>query len=334
MVLGGALAGPGVVQRGNLVDVGETLDGLVGTWSDDSQTAFWADDPNFIQAFKLDWSTGAWSMASPYCWLFNDGGYGSGPPIPESIRHLRAETALPIFLKTASGFIYTSRYDHPNTPYGITSTDDHCRSWTRNDLYFGKLSPDRTQLIAIKDPTGQLYPGQNASLTKVNVLTGDAPAIKQPTGLDQAGWSADGKTIFYSTRVDPQRLRGANQAFIDNYYTGSLPDDFVWYTLQLWRMPAQGGPSTLLLSEPGFSIDRIAGSPDGQHVVFSEIPSMGALINALDTGGDLALADPFTVIYSLPITGGYPQFIAIGAQLAVGSGKFTAMTSSDNDSDH
>jgi len=295
-------------------------------WSVDSQAMFVPenldvplDDDFRAEIHKITLSPATDEIVVGQCLNLHQELAGDGYSSIASNEYYSAEITRSFIAQTTTGFIATHSVVLGYSATGLSYVRPDCYGWQRDDVSQANLSPDRRQVIAL----------HANKLVAVDLETGNLTPIKTQPGINQFGWSADSKTIFYSTQMNPQVLltdSEADKALIRQMTGGDYaPSDFVRYTLQLWKMPATGGPSTLILTDYGFGIGRIAGSSDGKNIVFSEILSMRALIKAINTGGDQAAADPIPRIYSVPISGGQPQFIADGSRFVVGSGVFTAV---------
>ncbi|MHB8627197.1 MAG: SH3 domain-containing protein [Aggregatilineales bacterium] len=229
-----------------------------------------------------------------------------------------------ILAATASGgYLYSASC----IGIGLSSTSGASSGWQRSDLGRAALSPDGTQLIALRFAPNSSQTGP-VGLEKVDLATGQGTPLTVQPGIDQIGW-ADNNTILYSTVNLPTPITATFSQTVGQQVFGSIwpfqSSQLVKYAVGLWSMPATGGSSTQLTATSGRGIGTIRATPDGANAVFSLVPSLDGMISALNAGqsADAARkAAPFPQIVVVQMNGQQAAQLAKGGQPAPASGTF------------
>jgi hypothetical protein len=163
------------------------------------------------------------------------------------------------FVWTARGFVHATFC--ANVGFALTDPDGKTL-WEVPDIGHLAISPDNKFAVGIKGaPPVQVQPEEAlkfSELTLIDLGSGQQTALKTQPGLDQAAFSADGNTVFYSTLSKPQA--NSNGAYVK-------------FEVTLWQMPVKGGQSTKLASHSARGIALITPLSDGSAVLYSLIPS-------------------------------------------------------------
>ena len=170
------------------------------------------------------------------------------------------------------------------------------------------VSPDGTRLIGISKqyggaPTGQLVLVDLASQS-ATPLPITAPAVP-----DLAVWSADGNAVFYSTIQEsgnvipatPEEQQKLGEA------TGYMePTTLPLNIVTIRRFNLADTTDTEVYTGPAFAIGRLAPTPDGAGLLFSQIPNMEQWVAAVVSG--VMPEDPMSLLpiglYYLDLTSG------------------------------
>lgn len=180
------------------------------------------------------------------------------------------------------------------------------------------ISPDRSKVIGQVENQLSIV---DLSTTSIDPLTTVAP-------FDQAVYSADGKSVYYSVLTlkdtitldasyDEERLK---QTF------GAFPVKVQINTITLHRIDLTTGIDSELFTGEGYAIGRIAPSPDGSGVLFSLIPDARLFAQAFGgnaTENELRRQAPKTQVYWLPFgsdgSAGRPIVVGITSQIVWGA---------------
>jgi len=230
--------------------------------------------------------------------------------------------------QTANGFVYSASCSGT----GIAYVSSSGVVWQHPDLFRAALSPDGTQIAALQSTNGQ----QPFSLVKVDVASGNVTPLATKPGIDQLGWSGNSGNIVYSTIVFAQKLPAppSTSTIGSQITSGNWPPpdaDLTVNTVSLWKMPAAGGDSTLIASQPGFAIGGISGTPDSTEVVYSFIDSYKGVLDAIKANAPLhqvEAAYPYPKLAAASLTTSNPptfSVFATGGKPAAGRGKFKAV---------
>jgi hypothetical protein len=210
---------------------------------------------------------------------------GGGPRDPAELEYMR-ETGFGSSHQTLEwtprGFVFTTECSGSGLSL-VAPTGQVL--WYAKDVTRTRVSPDRTKILAITDPIGTSgAPSQGLpGLVIIDVANGAPVGVNAQPNVDQAAWSADGSTIYYSTITPAGTVAGNADSSI-----GKSLLDPIWpltaqdFNVVLWKMPTAGGPSTKLFERNGRGIGTITVSPDNDGVAFSFIPSSRALVEAIN----------------------------------------------------
>ncbi len=242
---------------------------------------------------------------------------------------------LVLYNTASGGYVYSLAC----TGVGVGFTPGTVGGWQRPDLGRAALSPDGTQLIAVRfDLSNPKAPPVVAGLEKVDLATGKSTPLPTQPGIDQVGW-ADNGTILYSTLTAPRAfqitvtLSPALQAAVGLI---DLTAALKGYTVTLWKTPAAGGDSVQFFAGSGRGIGKIGHTADGATIAVSLIPSMESVINAANGGQsvqavqqsfqspDIMLVNINGQVVAPPITGRLPT-IGAGSFVAVGTAPAAAV---------
>lgn len=226
-------------------------------------------------------------------------GCGGGGYSPARVRYYYAsgyEGNPPGILWTNAGFVHKTNC----TGRGLALTNfNGQRVWSG---MYGRpaLSPNGQTLVALQftnmspDPTG---------LILINVVNGQVTPLSAPLGLDQVGWSADGGTLYVSTRT---LLRNVQAPANVSVFTEGV------FTLTLWALPASGAATpTALYTGEGYAIVGIQASRTAAVIGFTLIESDETIVT---TGK--APAPRLGFASTVPNTPGFPMFLlGAGSQM-------------------
>ncbi len=161
------------------------------------------------------------------------------------------------------------------------------------------VSPEQARAVVVADGT----------VTFVNTELGPYLQLAPAAEPDQVGFGLpDSNEIFYSTRevVAPEPLPAAAADALGAVYF-QMP---MRYRVSLRRFSLRSGRDDVLYTADAFAIGRIALAPDGDTLIFSQIPNAGAWVEAVASGA--ALPDDFaaaerivqTEVYALSLSDG------------------------------
>jgi hypothetical protein len=228
----------------------------------------------------------------------------------------------------SGGYLYSPAC----TGVGLGFTPGTAGGWQRPDLGRAVLSPDGTQLIAVRyDLSNKTAPSTPVGLEKVDIATGNSTPLATQPGVDQVAW-ADNNTILYSTLTAPKSLTikvalNADQTAATGLIDPTSP--VTSYTVTLWKMPAAGGGSVQLLSTTGRGIGAISVTADGTSVLYSVIPSMEAVVNAANSGQNaqtITQSLPFSTIGMVSINVQNAVSLLAGGRPTTAAGTFAAVS--------
>ncbi|MCC7451475.1 MAG: hypothetical protein IT324_28965 [Anaerolineae bacterium] len=196
---------------------------------------------------------------------------------------------------------------------GVGSITDNgaTRGTLHENLRRVRVSPDGSELLGIIGKEGEA-----PTLVRLRIQDGTVTPIKTAAPPDQAAWSLDAKSVYYSTvtlkdtiTLDDETLRERGlKAF------GVWPFRTVVYDVALHRLDLAGGEDTVLYQADGRAIGHIAPSPDGSGVLFVFVESASNFVDAFRNNvstGDLRRQAPDTPLYWLSFATGQVQLLAI-----------------------
>ncbi|HLY28306.1 MAG TPA: hypothetical protein VKQ72_18305 [Aggregatilineales bacterium] len=208
---------------------------------------------------------------------------------------------------TAAGFVHSTDCGG----FGLALSDVNGKElWHVDHVIQAAISPDGSQALAIS------YTGAGpGALVVITLSNGKTATIAAQPDIDQVAWSADGKTILYSTLTAGADLKPIpNSPLGTQLFEGLWPPHGQSFTVTLWRQPASGGPVTPLFQREGRAIGQIAAMPDNSGVVFSMIDSIQGAVTMISQGQGQQAAishKPDELLYVIPwagITSGDPNF--------------------------
>ncbi len=226
---------------------------------------------------------------------------------------------------TDKGFVYTTNC----VGIGLALRDSTGKVvWEVADAGKVAISPDRTHAAAVR------FDAQHNPLgiVSIDLNTGATTQLSSDTTVDQLAWSADNSTILFSKRVPGQTVSAnASNPLYHKYNGPGWLVNAQSYAVTLWRMPAAGGQATQLFQRDGYAIGVIAPAPDNSGVLFSFIPAMTDLANALNANASqdaITAAVPKLSLVYVAWNGGQPINLTPGGHPVFGKGSFTALSSS------
>jgi hypothetical protein len=187
-------------------------------------------------------------------------------------------------------------------------------------LYRVHLSPDQTEFVGLLDsPDG----AQAVTLARVRLADQQVVALKTDGIPDQAAWSADGQTIYYSTLTLKNEAKLDDQAEQDRGKTllGAWPLRYAVYDVALHSLNLTTGADEELFRADGRGIGRIAPSTDGAGALFTFETSAALMIEAFNnnvSAGEIQRQRPSSELFWV-MAGSPPQEIAVSAEPAWGA---------------
>jgi hypothetical protein len=152
------------------------------------------------------------------------------------------------------------------------------------DLGAVKVSPDGSQVVGVNNAVPWQGTGQTV---QVDVATGTVTTLSTSGTPDQLVWSADGGSVFYSTRresgetvaMTPEQQQQVTEAL------GLMePVTLPLWTASIHRLDLAIGQDTELYSTGAYAIGRMLPTPDGSALIFSQIPNLEAWAQTLASG--------------------------------------------------
>ena len=251
----------------------------------DSQTLFYNDGLTF---YRLPLTVGA--QPTP---LFSlppmSGGGGGGssyPPDPLfwTERNGHVSNTVPILAETPLGLLFTppppiSSYDNGVYLYDFTQG----QAFVIHDLITSAaLSPDRSEIVGLVPPQGERPGHPDTRIVRVN-LQSRAVETLSTGSTDLVTWGASGSNaIFYSTRI---RRGDVNLDFVpadvrtvlfgaSGAYADGTPVGVPRYDVAIFRYDLVSGETTQLHQADAWAIGRMAATPDGSTLVFTQITGL------------------------------------------------------------
>lgn len=163
------------------------------------------------------------------------------------------------------------------------------------DLARISLSPDNRHVAGVAiDENG------NRQLVRISLDDGTRQVIPVNFTPDRVLWSRDGQRLYVSSIDLVETLESADgmMAFV--------------YQVQLWAVALSDGSASLLFEREGRGIGQMTEAPDRGGLVFSFIDSARAVLEAVESGGDLEAqreAAPVTRLFFMDPDG---QLFALG----------------------
>jgi len=132
------------------------------------------------------------------------------------------------------------------------------------------VSPDGAR-VAGTGPEGQVM--------VVDLATGDVTAFSAAPGVDLLAWAADGQSLFYSTRQQtgeslPASAEEQEQLAQALGMIEPSAAQMPVMSVSLNQLDLASGESTTRYVAEAYAIGRIVPTPDGQTVLFSQIPNL------------------------------------------------------------
>jgi hypothetical protein len=193
---------------------------------------------------------------------------------------------------------------------GQVNGDDSGAKLIDKSLRRAKLSPDGAALLGITGDAGA------NKLIRLSLSDGKLTELPTAAMPDQVAWSANGKSIFYSTATlkeamvldaDDQKDRG-QEVF------GVWPFNAPINDVSLHSIDLTSGVDTKHYSTFAFGITDIAPAPDGSGALFTLIQDSSGFVQAFKNNvaaADLRRVAPTTLVYWLPLPTGVAQPIAV-----------------------
>jgi dipeptidyl aminopeptidase/acylaminoacyl peptidase len=177
------------------------------------------------------------------------------------------------------------------------------------------LSPDGAELLGIV-VAANADRTETPTLVRLRPQDGSTTTLTTAAPPDQVSWSADGKSIYYSTATlkdtvtldDPQLQERGTKVF------GVWPFQTRIYDVTLHRIDLTSGVDAPVYGAVGRGIGHIAPSPDGAGVLFTLVKDASELVEAFKSNvsaGDLRREAPSIGLYWLPLPDGQAQLLAI-----------------------
>lgn len=146
------------------------------------------------------------------------------------------------------------------------------------DLSRAVLSPDQNRLLGIS----------GGALTLVDLPTQTVTTLTTLAAPDQVAWGALGTgDVYYSTRIDSGRtieLTGEEmQTFIDALHVSQMPE-LPLYLVSIHRLNLATGDDSEVYSDAAWAIGRMAATPDGMALIFSQVPNLSNWVRAVIEG--------------------------------------------------
>lgn len=293
---------------------------------DTRQTA--PDDPlaTLVQVQAVPAAGGSPRVAGTISHGTGCGGGGRSPAQQVYEREAGYEGNRQVMFWTAQGFVHTKNC----TGIGIALADPSGRRlWELADVARPALSPDRSRIAAIRMgnvPGGAPTP---AGIVVVDVATGQTTPLNVSGVPEQLAWSADGQSVYYTTRTPGRTVPMQANAGLPDFY----PAEATVYAVELWSVPVAGGAPVQLWTGGGYAIARISASSTAAVVAFTLIQDESALYQAAVPGANpsaLAAAAPqpqIGVASLTPNAPGYPFLLqgAAGSPVFGSAQQFTAV---------
>lgn len=315
---------------------GGVLGVISAAWSPDGSEIAYAvdtrqtapDNPSasLIQLQAVPAAGGSPRVAGTIAHMVGCGGGGRGPAGQLFERETGYEGNPQALYWTAQGFVHLSGC----TGVGLVLSDPSgSRLWEQADLARPVLSPDRSQIAAVRIAAGTNSAPTPTGVVLVDVDSGQSTPLNVSGIPDQLAWSADGQSLYYSTRTPRGTVARQPNAPLPDFFNAET----TLYTVELWSVPVSGGAPTPLWSGDGFAIGRISASSTAAVVAFSLIQHEGALYQLAVPGANpaalLAAAPQVQIgfVSLTPDTPGYPFFLQGGASAPAfgGAAQFTAI---------
>jgi hypothetical protein len=268
----------------------------------------------------------------------------AGPPEDPSIRlDFREREAnrfrTPFFLQsTPFGMLIGTdmqRADGGIDTWGLISLDGKL-VWSG---YFAStlvVSPNGQQAVASYAGYLEGYDSQpgNEPIVLVDIKTGKVSPLAIQPGVNLLGWSADGKSLYYSTVAKAEEVEGKSDApaakeLFDEY---SWPFAAVENTLTLWRIPFDAPDMSKAVKTfeiKGFSFGVMTVSDAGQPLVFSIVQSCVPMVKAINSGATRQAVEalyPQPMLYAIDPQTGAVRWTMAGGRPAYGKESFTAVS--------
>jgi hypothetical protein len=197
------------------------------------------------------------------------------------------------------------------------------------------VSPDGQQAVASYAGYLEGYDTQpgNEPIVLVDLKTGKVSPLAIQPGVNLLGWSADGKSIYFSTSAKSDEVEGKFDApeakeIFDQY---SWPFTAVENTLTLWRIPLDASDKSRaikLFETKGFSFGLMTVSDTSQPLVFSVVQSSVPMVKAINSGATRQAAEalyPQPVLYAIDPQTGAVRWTMAGGRPAYGKESFVAV---------
>jgi dipeptidyl aminopeptidase/acylaminoacyl peptidase len=309
---------------------------LSAAWSPDGSEIAYAvdarqtapDNPSasVIQLQAVPAEGGSPRVAGTITHIVGCGGGGRGPSGQLYERETGYEGNRQAVFWTSHGFVHMNGCNGVGLVLSDPSGD---RLWEQAELARPVLSPDRSRIAAVRIGAGPDGAPTPTGIVLVDVESGESTPLNVSGIPDQIAWSADGQSLYYSTRTQSDTIPLQPNAPLPDFFR---PETLL-YTVELWSVPVSGGESTQLWTGDGFAIGRISASSTAAVVAFSLIQHEGVLYRAAVPGADpaaLIAAAPqiqIGLVSLAPDTPGYPFFLQGGASSPAFSGaaQFTAV---------
>jgi hypothetical protein len=234
----------------------------------------------------------------------------------------------PLLAWSRAGAIY---YSLGCDGIGVGQITGSSGSLVHPELRRARLSPDGSELLGLIGAASQ-----PPTLARINPQERSTLTITTKAAPDQVAWSADGKTIFYSSAAVKETitLDGDSQRETGLKVFGVWPFETTIYDVALHRIDLATNADTEIYNGIGRAVGHIAPSPDGSGVLFTLIQSASNLVEAFKNNvsdADLKRQAPNVLLYWLPLPGGQAQLLAVTMDPIwgpIGSGAAPTPTSS------
>jgi hypothetical protein len=153
-------------------------------------------------------------------------------------------------------------------------------------------------------------------------------------GINLLGWSADGKSIYYSTVAKAKQVEGKSDVPVAK----ELFDEYSWpfvaleNTLTLWRIPLDApdmSKAVKMFETKGFRFGVMTVSDANQSLVFSIVQSSVPMVKAINSGAMRQAVEklyPQAMLYAIDPQTGAVRWTMAGGRPAYGKESFVAVT--------
>ncbi|MBX3062385.1 MAG: PD40 domain-containing protein [Anaerolineae bacterium] len=190
------------------------------------------------------------------------------------------------------------------------------------ELY--RFFPDETYLLTQASADGKSVLGiRNGNIAVLSLTEGKVLTDLAVSDALDVKWSADGTTLYYSTRTQKTALTLDDDADAERggAVFHSWPFESWIYNTTVHQINLNTGIDSVIFEKDGMGIVDIQPAPDGSGVLFSFVQDDSALVEAFKANvsdSDLKRAFPQVLLYWLPLPAGEAQLVAITQQVSWG----------------